>query len=137
MCFEFILKGGVLMYPILLCSIIAIAIIIERSYHFLRIKTNVAQFLFQIEKALQTNNIESALMQAKNATGPVASIVEAGINNYQKDVNRWEKAVSRIGTRELRKLEKNLRALGIIAHISPLLGLLGTVTGMIKAFMKI
>ena len=134
---EFIAKGGIVMYPIMLCSIIAIAIILERAYHFLRIRTNTDQFLLKIEQALQSNKIDTALKQAKDADGPVACVVEAGIINRQKVTDSWEKAVSRVGTKELVRLEKNLRALGIIAHVSPLLGLLGTVTGMIKAFMKI
>ncbi len=135
---EFISKGGVVMYPIILCSIVAIAIILERAYHFLRLRaTNTAQFLLKIEQALQSNKIDTALKEAKVATGPVACVVQAGIINRQKDTDSWEKAVSRVGTKELVRLEKNLRALGIIAHVSPLLGLLGTVTGMIKAFIKI
>jgi len=135
--FEFILKGGMMMYPIILCSIAAIAIILNRAYHFFRIRIDVSQFLSQIEQALQSNKIDIALKHAKNTRGPLSTIVEAGISNSQKDIAKWEKAISRVGTKELLKLEKNLRSLGIIAHISPLLGLLGTVTGMIKAFMKI
>jgi len=135
--FEFILKGGMMMYPIILCSIVAIAIILNRAYHFFRIRIDVSQFLSQIEQALQSNKIDIALKHAKNTRGPLSTIVEAGISNSQKDIAKWEKAISRVGTKELLKLEKNLRSLGIIAHISPLLGLLGTVTGMIKAFMKI
>jgi len=135
--FEFILKGGMMMYPIILCSIVAIAIILNRAYHFFRIRIDVSQFLSQIEQALQSNKIDIALKHAKNTRGPLSTIVEAGISNSQKDIVKWEKAISRVGTKELLKLEKNLRSLGIIAHISPLLGLLGTVTGMIKAFMKI
>jgi len=134
---EFILKGGMMMYPIILCSIVAIAIILNRAYHFFRIRIDVSQFLSQIEQALQSNKIDIALKHAKNTRGPLSTIVEAGISNSQKDIAKWEKAISRVGTKELLKLEKNLRSLGIIAHISPLLGLLGTVTGMIKAFMKI
>jgi len=134
---EFILKGGMMMYPIILCSIAAIAIILNRAYHFFRIRIDVSQFLSQIEQALQSNKIDIALKHAKNTRGPLSTIVEAGISNSQKDIVKWEKAISRVGTKELLKLEKNLRSLGIIAHISPLLGLLGTVTGMIKAFMKI
>ncbi|PIX15521.1 MotA/TolQ/ExbB proton channel family protein [Candidatus Desantisbacteria bacterium CG_4_9_14_3_um_filter_40_11] len=134
---EFILKGGMMMYPIILCSIAAIAIILNRAYHFFRIRIDVSQFLSQIEQALQSNKIDIALKHAKNTRGPLSTIVEAGISNSQKDIAKWEKAISRVGTKELLKLEKNLRSLGIIAHISPLLGLLGTVTGMIKAFMKI
>ena len=134
---EFILKGGMMMYPIILCSIVAIAIILNRAYHFFRIRIDVSQFLSQIEQALQSNKIDIALKHAKNTRGPLSTIVEAGISNSQKDIVKWEKAISRVGTKELLKLEKNLRSLGIIAHISPLLGLLGTVTGMIKAFMKI
>ncbi len=134
---EFIVKGGMLMYPIVLCSIVAIAIVLERAYHFFRIRINVSQFLLQIEQALQSNKIEAALRQAKNTTGPIACVVAVGISSCQKDADKWEKAVSRVGTKELVKLEKNMRILGIIAHVSPLLGLLGTVTGMIVAFMKI
>ena len=126
-----------MMYPIILCSIAAIAIILNRAYHFFRIRIDVSQFLSQIEQALQSNKIDIALKHAKNTRGPLSTIVEAGISNSQKDIAKWEKAISRVGTKELLKLEKNLRSLGIIAHISPLLGLLGTVTGMIKAFMKI
>ena len=126
-----------MMYPIILCSIAAIAIILNRAYHFFRIRIDVSQFLSQIEQALQSNKIDIALKHAKNTRGPLSTIVEAGISNSQKDIVKWEKAISRVGTKELLKLEKNLRSLGIIAHISPLLGLLGTVTGMIKAFMKI
>ncbi|MDI6794330.1 MAG: MotA/TolQ/ExbB proton channel family protein [bacterium] len=135
--FEFVTKGGILMYPILLCSVIAIAIILERAYQFLRIRTDVASFLLQIEQALQSNKIEAALKQAKTTRGPVAVVAEAGLSRCQKDAAKWEKSVHRVGTRELVKLEKNLRLLGIVAHLSPLLGLLGTVTGMIKAFMQI
>ncbi len=134
---EFVLKGGPLMLPIFLCSVIAVAIILERLIYFQRAKLKPADFLSQIEKFLKAGKPEKALNLIEDNSGPVVSIVEAGIKNYKRASSRWEKVVSMAGSRQLRKLETNLRGLGIIGHISPLLGLLGTVTGMIKCFMKI
>ena len=135
--FEFFLKGGPLMWPILLCSVIAVAVVLERLIYFQRAKLKPTDFLFQIERFLKVGEVKEALDLTKDSSGPIVSIVEVGIKNYKKISSRWEKVVSRVGSRQLRNLEKNLRGLGIIGHISPLLGLLGTVTGMIKCFIKI
>jgi len=69
--------------------------------------------------------------------GPLTTIILAGIINYFRRFEEKEKIVSRVGAAEVRKLERNLSGLALIADISPLLGLLGTVTGLIRAFMKI
>ena len=135
--FEFFLKGGPLIWPILLCSVIAFAIILERLWHFYRIKTNVGNLTAQIKRLLLGGRLEEAERLCKETRGPVAYILAVGIHIHRRAYPEKEKIISRAGSRELRKLEKNLRGLGIIAHISPLLGLLGTVTGMIKCFMKI
>ena len=134
----FILKGGILMYPILLCSVIAVTIIVERLIHLHRARIKIPDFLNEIEKYLKAGELDKALHLAEVSPGPVASVVGSGIRNYTRNSSRdWEKTISMVGSKELRRLEKNLRGLGIIAHISPLLGLLGTVTGMIKAFIEI
>ncbi len=135
--FEFFLKGGFLIWPILLCSVIAFAIVLERLWYFHRINTNVGNLTAQVKKLLLESKLEEAEKLCKESRSPVAHILGVGIHIHKRAYPEKEKIVSRAGSKELRKLEKNLRGLGIIAHISPLLGLLGTVTGMIKCFMKI
>jgi len=135
--FEFFLKGGPLMWPIFLCSLISFAIILERLYHFRRARINVGNLTAQVKELLLEGKLEEAEKLCKNSPGPVAHILAVGIHIHKRTYPEKEKIISRAGSRELRRLEKNLRILGIIAHISPLLGLLGTVTGMIKCFMKI
>jgi len=135
--FEFFLRGGPLMWPILLCSVIAITITLERLYHFHRIRGNLPNFLSRVKKLLSEGKFHEAEKLCEGSPGPVAHILAIGINIRNRSSEEKEKIISRAGSRELRRLEKNLRGLGIIAHISPLLGLLGTVTGMIRAFVKI
>jgi len=113
---DLFLKGGFLMYPIAICSIIGVAIIINRfiQYHHLL-------------KELETLTGDAA----KN----LPSIMEPIINAIKSGCN--EKEISIIGTRQVRQIEKGLSWLSMIATIAPLIGLTGTVTGMIKAFMVI
>lgn len=125
------------MWPILLCSIIAITIILERLYHLHRAKADIPNLLTQVKELLLNNRLEDAERLCKQTSGPVAHILAVGIHIHKRGLQEREKLIARAGSKELRRLEKNLRGLGIVAHISPLLGLLGTVTGMIKAFMKI
>jgi biopolymer transport protein ExbB len=135
--FEFLMKGGVLIWPIFLCSVMAIAIISERLYHFRRVRVNIPNLSTRVKKLLLEGKLDEAERLCESSSGPVARILAVGIHIHKKAVQEKEKIIARVGSRELRRLEKNLRGLGIIAHISPLLGLLGTVTGMIRAFMKI
>ena len=135
--FEFFLKGGLLMWPILLCSVIAIAIISERLYHFYRARVNIPNLSTQVKRLLLEGKLDEAKELCEDSPGPVAYILAVGIHIHKRAYSEKEKMIARAGSRELRRLEKNLRGLGIVAHISPLLGLLGTVTGMIRAFMKI
>ena len=134
---EFILKGGPLMWPIFLCSVIAITIILERLHHLHRAKVNIPNLLTRVKKMLLDGKLDKAERLCENSHGPVAHILAIGIHIHKRAFQEKEKMITRAGSRELRRLGKNLRGLGIIAHISPLLGLLGTVTGMIKAFIKI
>ena len=135
--FNFFLKGGPLMWPILLCSVIAFAIVLERLWYFNRRKINIEVLISEVKKLLREGKFEEAERLCEELQNPVGNILAVCINTHRKNHPEKEKIISRAGSRELRKLEKNLRGLGIIAHISPLLGLLGTVTGMIKCFMKI
>ena len=134
---EFFLKGGPLMWPILLCSVIVIAIVLERLYHLHRAGVNLPNLLTRVKKLLWEGKPEEAERLCRDTSGPVAHILAMGIHLHNRSLEEKEKILARVGSRELRRLEKNLNALGIIGHIAPLLGLLGTVTGMIKAFVTI
>lgn len=135
--FEFFLKGGLLIWPIFLCSVIAITIVLERLYHFHRAKVNMPNLLTRVKRLLLEGKLDEGERLCGDSPGPLAHILAVGIHTHKRTHQEKEKIIARAGSRELRRLEKNLRGLGIIAHISPLLGLLGTVTGMIRAFMKI
>lgn len=135
--FTFFSKGGILMWIIFFCSVIAVGIILERLYYFQRAKLYLPNFSTRMRKLLSENRLLEAEKFAENSPGPIAHIFAIGIHIHKRTLEEKEGILARAGSKELRKLEKNLSTLGIIAHISPLLGLLGTVTGMIRAFIKI
>lgn len=130
-------KGGVLMYPLLICSSIVLAIVLERWYYFKRLKKYSDKILDKVGGLVQQGKLSKAKQISKTTNCPVSQVITAGIKHYEKSHEEREKILLRIGSRELRKMAKNTRGLGIVAHISPLIGLLGTVTGMIEAFKKI
>jgi biopolymer transport protein ExbB len=135
--FDLFLKGGPLMWPILLCSIVAITVIIERFWRFYQIRPKIPNLLSRTKALLRDNKADDALKLCESFTDPVAHILAVGIHLRQRSLEEKEKLLSRAGSRIIRRLENNLRMLAIIGNITPLLGLTGTVTGMIKAFMKI
>lgn len=135
--FAFFLKGGPLMWPILLCSIISITIILERFYYLYRVRTKIPNVFSQVKNLLKDGKIEEALKLCEGASSPIAHILAIGIHVRNRNIEEKEKIVAHAGSKVVRELDRNLRGLAIIGNITPLLGLLGTVTGMIKAFMKI
>ena len=135
--FEMIQKGGAIMYPIILCSIIAFAIILERVNYLRKVKIDAAAFMSNIEGALKHKRIADSVKICEDTKGPIARIVKAGILKYDRPRQEMREAIEDAGHQEVPVLEKHIKILATIAHISPLLGLLGTVTGMIKAFQVI
>jgi len=133
----FFLKGGLLMWPILLCSIISITIIIERFYHLYRARIKIPNIFSRVKNLLKDEKIDEALKLCEDAPGPIAHILAIGIHIRKRSLEEKEKIIARAGSRIVRQLDKNLRGLATIGNITPLLGLLGTVTGMIRAFIKI
>lgn len=134
---EVIQKGGPLMYLIILCSIVALAVVIERLYHLYRAKINIERFMDGISNTLKRNRIMEAIDLCEKTPGPIAYIIKAGILKHDRSRQEIKEAIEDAGIYEVPRLEKNLGALATIAHISPLLGLLGTVTGMVRAFQII
>lgn len=129
--------GGPIMWPILLCSIFALAIIIEKLLHLHKISIDVKSFLDSIIEKIKHAHIKEAVSICENTNAPVANILKAGILKYNASRDEIKEAMEDASLYEVPRLERNLSALATIAHISPLLGLLGTVTGMVRAFQVI
>jgi len=134
---RFLLKGGPIMWPILALSVVCLSIIMDRFYSFYRARLNISQFLSEIKSCLERKKNEKALFICRKNKSPIARICAFVIENYKLPRKRKEELFSQFISMEIRKLGKNLRFLGIIGHVSPLLGLFGTVVGMIKAFMVV
>ena len=125
------------MLPIFLASIVAIAIIIDRYIVIRKSRLNVPAFLIRIRGMLKRNDIEGALSYCMEEKSPVSNIVKKGLRKYNHGHQRVVEAIDSAGKQEINKLEKGLSVLATISGVAPLLGFLGTVTGMISAFMKI
>ncbi len=135
--FELIQKGGPVMYPIILCSIIAFAIIMERLYHLYKARIDTKDFMSNIDITIKRNRIAEAIKICEKTPGPIAHIVKAGVMKHDRSRQEIRESIEDAGHQEVPRLEKHISLLATIAHVSPLLGLLGTVTGMVKAFQII
>lgn len=132
-----IFKGGLLMVPIILCSILALAIVIERFYHLNRAKINTDEFMDEIRQSINAQGVPQAVNLCNQTPGPVAHVVKAGITASDTSRDGIKRAIEEAGLHEIPRLEKRVGFLSTIAHITPLLGLLGTVTGMVRCFQTI
>ena len=130
-------KGGPLMYLILLCSVISLAVIIERIIHIHKARIDTDKFMDKIANTIKRNKIMEAVDMCDKTPGPIARILKSGILKHDRSRQEIRESIEDAGVFEVPKLEKNLGVLATIAHISPLLGLLGTVTGMVRAFQVI
>ncbi len=130
-------KGGIIMYLILFCSIAALAIFLERVWQLYCARINTVKFMSEIGTTLRKNMIKEAIDICSRTGGPVANILKAGILKHDRSKQEIREAIQDAGVHEVPELEKNIGVLATIAHITPLLGLLGTVLGMVKAFQVI
>ncbi|MDD5085536.1 MAG: MotA/TolQ/ExbB proton channel family protein [Candidatus Omnitrophica bacterium] len=135
--YYLIVKGGPVMLPIILGSIIGLAIVIERFWIFGRMKLNTFEFAQQVFanlKAYKTK--EAAELCDKNINHPLASIFKIGIERRNQPIERLEKILEQEGNNQIQRLERHLGTLISITSIEPLMGFLGTITGLIRAFMS-
>jgi len=135
--FSIFLKGGILMWPILLCSIIGLAVVIDRYVVIRKAKINVPAFMVRIRGFIKKKDISGAVSHCMEEKSPVANVVRKGLKKYKLGHERVKESIENAGSQEVSKLEKGLPILATISGIAPLLGFLGTVTGMISAFMRI
>ena len=119
-----------------LCSVIGIAVFIERLKYFNEIDIDTETLLLELKGAIGQGNIVEAISLCESHPGAVSNIIKSGISNHEKPREQIEYAMEMKGMVEIAKMEKNARILSIIAHISPLIGLLGTVLGFIRAFAE-
>lgn len=133
---DFLVKGGPVMIPIGACSLIALAVVIERSWLLRRQFVIPAAFVAGIDERLRdpASGRERGLQFCKEHDSPIARIFAPAIRNLGEPIERMEKRIEEAGAREVLKLRKHLRLLSLIASISTLLGLLGTILGLINAF---
>jgi len=135
--FELIKAGGWLMIPILLCSVIAMGIIIERLWYLQAKRIMPKHLAAQVWHWHKTNNLDDSRIKDMKESSPLGRILHAGLINRHHSRDIMKEAIEDTGRQIVAELERYLNTLGTIASISPLLGLLGTVIGMIKVFTAI
>ncbi|MGD9231768.1 MAG: MotA/TolQ/ExbB proton channel family protein [Desulfobacterales bacterium] len=135
--FEFLSKGGVLVIPILFCSVMALAIFLERVVRFTRMRNRGRGLEKKIVDRLKNKQDQKAHELAKKSNSPMGRVLCQALEVKDHDRETLETVIVHASEEEVRGLSRYLQALATIGNITPLLGLLGTVIGMIKAFMVI
>jgi biopolymer transport protein ExbB len=132
--FELVKAGGWMMLPIILSSIIGMAIVAERLWTLRRTRVVPPQLLAQVWKWLQDNSLTSEKLKELRANSPLGEVMAAGLANSRHGREVMKEAIEEAGSRIVHDLERYLNTLGTIAAMAPLMGLLGTVFGMIEIF---
>ena len=130
-------EGGVLMIPLLLCSLLLVYVFVERLMVIRKAGNVDGRFMVNIREQVYKNNIEGAKATCKMSSTPVARIIEKGLALVNKPFDYIEKAMENTGKLEVYKMERNLSILSTIAGIAPIFGFLGTIAGMIILFFNV
>lgn len=130
-------KGGFIIYPLIFCSILSLTVIIERAISLSRAQINKKVFMKRLAELISRNRIMDAVNYCEKYHVPLARVVKAGLLKYNQTREYMQESIEKTIREELPFLERFLGILATIASVAPLLGLLGTVSGMIKVFMKV
>jgi biopolymer transport protein ExbB len=125
------------MWPLLLCSIVALAVALERAWFLYRARMNTREFMERINGALAGHRLDEASRLCEEYRGPLASIFQTALRKHHRSREEIEKAIERSAGVEVARMERNLVILATMGKMAPLLGFYGTVTGMITAFESI
>jgi biopolymer transport protein ExbB len=125
------------MYPIFFCSLLAIAIFFERMFYLKSVKTSTRKFSNRISDLVRKGNINFAITACRKNYSPISQIILSALLKYGSSREEIKEAIEDTANKEVTVLEKNLPILATVGNITPLLGLLGTVFGMIKGFQVI
>src|SRR3990172_5318936 len=134
---AYLSRGGIVMIPLFLCSILGLAIVIEKSFNLRRRKVLIPEIISVIETISSSEDIKMATNICERNSGPFANIILVGLRNNGLPKEEMKVLIIDQGRQEVRTRERGLAVLETIAGIAPLLGLLGTVLGMIKVFTVI
>ncbi|MFT7243066.1 MAG: biopolymer transport protein ExbB [Candidatus Azotimanducaceae bacterium] len=135
--FELVLAGGWLMIPILLCSVISAAICVERFWTLRSNQIVPKNLLAQVWNWIKTNEMDNRKLRELRAGSPLGQVLAAGIANHRRGREQMKESIEEVANQVVHEMERYLNTLGTVAAITPLLGLLGTVIGMIKVFTAI
>jgi biopolymer transport protein ExbB len=134
---DLLMKGGIIMIPIVLLSILSFYIFIERISYIRRTTSIEKGLITSITNELKNGNSKNAMIHARNNQAAVGRILESGIENLGKPQGDIERNLETTTNLEITKMEKNTGYLGIIASVAPMLGFIGTIAGVIKIFYNI
>jgi biopolymer transport protein ExbB len=134
--FNYGSNWNLILFIIIGCSIASFTIFVERLMQLHRSEINTNQFIIGMRKTIKEGNLIEAIQICENTGGTIAAIIKAGILKHHRGKDQIESAMEIAGLIEIARLEKNAKILSIIAHIAPLIGLLGTVLGFIQAFAE-
>ncbi|TRX51412.1 MotA/TolQ/ExbB proton channel family protein [Fulvivirga sp. M361] len=134
---DLLFQGGFMMIPILVLSIVAIYIFVERVRTINAASKTPDQFMSQIRQQVEKGDVDGARMTCQQHDSPVARMIEKGVARIGSPLKNIEVSIENVGKIEIFKLEKNLSLLATISGAAPMLGFLGTVIGMIQAFISI
>ena len=131
---ELLQKGGFIMAVIVLLSLVGTIIIIERLLFFRKIRVDEEKMISRLNAALEKGHFDEAVSICENNPAPITNLMKVGIEHRNFTESEIKESIMNAANLEIPRLERFLPALGTVAHIAPLLGLLGTVTGNIDAF---
>jgi len=134
--FHYNSNWNIILVVIGACSIVSFTIFIERLLYLRKSEINTNSFIINLRKIINDGHIIEAINECESTQGTVANIVKAGLSKHNRGKEQIENAMEISGLVEIAQLEKNAKILSIIAHIAPLIGLLGTVLGFIQAFSE-
>jgi len=133
--FQFLLKGGPIMVPILICALVAVAVVGERAFWWMReARRRDPEKLEQVLSALETNNISAAIQLAEASEDPIIRMIYRGLNHVHTSLQGALQLAAGI---ELERAGRFLTVMDTLVTLAPLLGLLGTVTGLMRAFLSV
>ena len=135
--FELVQAGGWLMVPILLCSVISAAICVERFWTLRATQIVPKNLLVQVWNRIRNNEMDNKKLRELRAGSPLGQILAAGISNHKRGREQMKESIEEVAGHVVHEMERYLNTLGTVAAVTPLLGLLGTVIGMIKVFTAI
>jgi biopolymer transport protein ExbB len=134
---DLILKAGPFVWPIVIASIIGFARFIERAYRFSRLRSGQSELVRDVAELARNGQISAAADLCKRVDGPVGHVLRSLVQALDQPQYEREQIVAASGNREIRQMERGLRTIAVIARIAPLLGLLGTVVGLVEAFAAV